>query len=216
MARERLRSAGRLLRPAAHVTAVGVAGWWLIASGVSTDTSASLVVMGFSPDRATLLTGLLIESLLVAAGILALADPRSAGLAAAGVFAAFYSSTFVAETQDALHGSVAGGSFDVAGWALTVLTLAATVAIVGASVGVLAGVARRRIATALADVLAIGRGDRALSRFRGPALVGTAFAVLVVAVPILVERTLITLGASTAWPVFTVTAAIGLNVTEAT
>ncbi|HYK95638.1 MAG TPA: alpha/beta hydrolase-fold protein [Candidatus Dormibacteraeota bacterium] len=185
MTRLRLRPAGRILWPAARLIAVSVAGLLLIGSGFGTDTGAALVVMGFSPDRASLLTGLLMEFLLVAGGTLALADPRSAVLAAVGVFVAFYSGTFFAETENAMHGSTAGASFDPVGWGLTVLTLAATVSVVGVSVALLAGAARRRIAAAISDLRAIGRGDRAPDRFRGPVVVATALAAIFVAAPIL-------------------------------
>jgi len=181
----RVRASRSSLRAVATMALVGVAGWWLVATGTGADTSATLVVMGFSPDRANLITALLIEALLVALGTLVLAKPRPAALVAIAVFVAFYWATFSAETEGALGGSVAGGAFDPAGWGLTVLTLVATVLVVASSAAVIAAVARRRIVIAVADLRTFIQGSRERSRLVRPAAVAAAIAVLVVTLPVL-------------------------------
>ena len=79
--------------------------------------------MGFDPDRAQLITSLLLGGIAAAAGLLAanrLGQSTFFGLLAA---AAVFGPTFVGETQAAVGSSGLAGSFDPIGWLMTLLTL---------------------------------------------------------------------------------------------
>jgi enterochelin esterase-like enzyme len=79
--------------------------------------------MGFDPDRAQLITSLIVGAAAAAAAALVW-DRALAGTALGALaFAALYLQTFVAETQNAAAAVGATGRFDPVGWGLTLLTL---------------------------------------------------------------------------------------------
>ncbi len=98
-------------------------------SGSSDAVSQTLQLMGFDPDRAALITALLVGGLAAAAG--ALAGGRKGLPVLLGAFAAFllFGPTFVAETRSAMAATGAAGTFDPIGWLLTLITLLTSAAV---------------------------------------------------------------------------------------
>jgi hypothetical protein len=94
-----------------------------VATGTIDSTNTTLVVMGFDPDRAQLITALLVGGLAAAASLLVAGRLRLAVVCGLVATAAVFGPTFIGETQTALSSSGFQGSFDPAGWALTLLTL---------------------------------------------------------------------------------------------
>jgi enterochelin esterase-like enzyme len=92
-------------------------------SGAVDGTNTTLVIMGFDPDRAQLITSLLIGA--VAAGAAEVTVGRFGQAVLLGFAVAFvlYVGTFTAETQGALAANGINGAFDLGGWLLTLLTL---------------------------------------------------------------------------------------------
>ncbi len=92
-------------------------------SGSVEGTDRALVLMGFDPDRAQLITSLIIGG--AAAGAAALVRSRALAaslLGTAGVIA-LYAQTFAEETDNALKATGPAGAFDAVGWVLTLVTL---------------------------------------------------------------------------------------------
>ncbi len=114
----------------------------LQASGFMAGASDALQVMGFDPDRATLIAGLTVGAM--AAGIGALVSGRRAvplGMAFAAL-ADVFGSTFLAETSAAL--AVRGpAGFSPGGWAATLITVVAAGLVAGWSMATLALEVRR-------------------------------------------------------------------------
>jgi len=147
-------------------------------------SNTTLVVMGFDPDRAQLITSLLIGAIAAAAATLAAGRFGAAtilGLAGAG---ALYIGTFLAETQGALAAQGVDGSFDLGGWLLTLLTLV-FIGLISAWAGAaLAATARPfilRAAVVLNDAARRRRVERPALRY--PLIVGLVLVLLVVTVP---------------------------------
>lgn len=117
-------------------------------AGWVADSSATLVEMGFDPDRARLLASLLAGAIVAAAGSAA-AGERVAGVIA-GSFAAgvLFARTFLAETSDALATRDAAVAFDLVGWVLTLTTLVLTAVVAAWAAATLALSLRRGAATA--------------------------------------------------------------------
>lgn len=112
----------RFATPAAIAAGVAVAAV-AVGSGTISDSEAVLVVMGFDPDRAALISALLVGA--TAAAATTLIGGRvwlgtALGLLAGG---ALFEPTFAAETANARSASGALGTFDPAGWVLTAITL---------------------------------------------------------------------------------------------
>jgi S-formylglutathione hydrolase FrmB len=137
------------LSAGAAVAALVVVG--SVFSGTVEGTDGTLVVMGFDPDRAQLISGLGVGA--VAAGAVALVVSRIRFAALLGLLAlvAVFAETFGAETQGAYHSSGAAGVFSPAGWILTVVTLV-VLGLLSAWIGATLGAAVRPalIASALA------------------------------------------------------------------
>ena len=154
-------------------------------SGTINSTNTTLVVMGFDPDRAQLISALIVGGIAGAVAFLAanrLAEATVSGLAA--VFVVF-GQTFIAETQAALAASGVGGSFDPIGWLLTLLTLLLIGTIAAWAGATLAsGVRPALIAMGreVADGVQAGRFDR--EQVRRPLAAALILALLVVCVPI--------------------------------
>lgn len=127
----------------------------------------ALVFMGFDPDRARLITALIVGAL--AGAIVAACAGRTAVavLASLGAVAATFGSTFRRETAVALGSSGIAGTFDPVGWLLTLLTLALAAVIVGWAAATLTAAVRRY-------AVAAGREARDALRGRRPRVRGLA------------------------------------------
>ncbi len=92
-------------------------------SGSVRGTDVTLVLMGFDPDRAQLITALVFSA--VAAGAAALVVNRIGypSILGIGALVAMFAETFGAETQNAAGSRGATGTFDLGGWMLTLVTL---------------------------------------------------------------------------------------------
>ncbi|HEX8940755.1 MAG TPA: alpha/beta hydrolase-fold protein [Candidatus Limnocylindrales bacterium] len=184
----RLRPPATLRRGAAAVlvawlvVGAAVAGGWLAGS------DATLVIMGFDPDRARLISALLIGAAGTAAATLVADAFLAAALAGAIGAAAVYAGTFWRETADALVATGTNGSFDAGGWLLTLVALVCSALGAGWAAATLARPVRRRLGAALMAVR-----DAVRERRLGPRrLARPAATVLVVA---LVAVTVPTIGA---------------------
>jgi S-formylglutathione hydrolase FrmB len=175
----RLHGIGRV------VAAVATVGFLLLAAdfgGFVQASDTSLVVMGFDPDRAQLIT-----SLVVCAGAAAFAYLCSErfvtavllGLAAGTTL---YAETFAQETTSAMASSGAAGVFDPRGWLLTLETLLLSGLVVAWSAATLSRPIRRELITAGQALIRAIRERR-----HGPRALGTPVVVGLVAVLLLVS-----------------------------
>ena len=162
------RDAIALLMASALVVLLSWSGW-------VADAQATLVQMGFDPDRGQLLVGMLMAAL--AAAVARLIAGRSAPpiLASLLGFAAVYGGTFLSETRDALKPAADQGTFDPAGWSMTLLALTVAVVVTGWAASVLAGIVRSQLVISWGDL-----HDLARSRSRRSAKVARPMAVLAV------------------------------------
>jgi enterochelin esterase-like enzyme len=177
-------SRGRVARAGVAIGASLAVGLALAASGSVDATVATLVVMGFSPDRGVLITAFVVEAAGAAAGTLLAGTRRLPALAGAGLFVAVFHDTFTAETRSALAASGADGTFDPIGWVVSLITLATSIVVLGWATTTLVRLVRRGLIQAAADVPAAWRQRRARSLFRPlAAVLGTAL--LVIALPTL-------------------------------
>ena len=92
-------------------------------SGTVEETDRTLVIMGFDPDRAQLITTLVVGAIAAVAATLAIDRPAIGALLGTLAVAALFGQTFIVETQNALSATGALGSFDPTGWVLTLATL---------------------------------------------------------------------------------------------
>ncbi len=153
-------------------------------SGAIDATNTTLVIMGFDPDRAQLITSLLIGA--IAAAAVALATGRfglatTLGFVVVGVL---FIGTFTVETQGALIANGVNGVFDLGGWLLTVVTLIViglTAAWAGAALASTARPSILQAATVLKD--AVRRRRVARRALRYPLTVALVLGLLVVTVP---------------------------------
>jgi len=175
---------GGIARIVGTLALMGLAGWAIVASGTSKDMAATMVVIGLDPDRAKLISGLVIEALLVGLGVLAFASAWVAIASGVIAFAADFRHVFTSETQDAFRASGPQGTFDPLGWALTVATLGVIALVIAWSAASLAGTARGRLIQAGRDVRLFRSGDRSVRRLRRPAVVLVVVAALLVTLPV--------------------------------
>ena len=100
-------------------------------SGMDHQMYSALVIMGFDPDRALLIRALLVG--LSAAAASALANGRVGMATLLGLlgFAALFGPTFAVETRSAAGSTGAASAFDLAGWVITLLSLAVSGVISG-------------------------------------------------------------------------------------
>src|ERR1035437_4382728 len=120
--RRRSRNAGLWFGVATAATAAIVVLVAVVA-GFMDESNTTLVVMGFDPDRAQLITSLLLGAFAAAVATLVTGRFRLAavlGFIGAGLL---FVGTFVAETGGALGATGVTGAFDLGGWLLTLLTL---------------------------------------------------------------------------------------------
>ena len=172
-----IRSLSRGLRPALFsLAAASIVLAAAIATGWVDGADATLVGLGFDPDRAQLIVSLVIAGTVAAAAYLSGGSRPMAvplGFAAACLM---FGQTFITETQGALAASGALGAFDAVGWTLTVaafVTIATLTAWAAATVAV--PIRREMALTIRATVLAVKQ--RPISR---PVLTRPVAAVLVV------------------------------------
>jgi hypothetical protein len=176
----------RNLRPTLiNVVVAAVVALAAIATGTADATNAALVVMGFDADRAQLISSLLVGGVAAAAATLAANSSRQATLAGLAVFAALFGPTFLTETGNALAATGIDGSFDFAGWLLTLLTLTAAGVISGWAGVSLAMSVRPGLVeagSAIRDAVATRHPDRRL--VRQPLALAIVLLLLVVTVPV--------------------------------
>ncbi|HEX7497306.1 MAG TPA: hypothetical protein VF344_02430, partial [Candidatus Limnocylindrales bacterium] len=105
-------------------------------------TDSTLVLMGFDPDRAQLITALIIGG--TAAAMVTLVVNRIGFATLLGILAlvALFAQTFVTETQNAVGSTGLTGNFDIRGWILTIVTLV-TIGLIAAWIGATLGASVR-------------------------------------------------------------------------
>ena len=133
----------RALRAGVAGTAAGVAVLVaLFAVGAVRSEQDLLVFIGFDPDRSALLTALTMGALATFVAALAAGQRRlPATLSLVGLVALF-GDTWVAETNAALRAHGDQGSFDAAGWVVTLIALVVAGLVVGWAAATLAGAVR--------------------------------------------------------------------------
>lgn len=171
--------------PLAVVAIITAVGWLAVASGSLAAMVATLVVIGFSPDRSELIAALTIEALAVAAGTFVLARRAVAIVNGGLVFGWLYRDTFTAETRQSLAASGAAGVFDPLGWTLTLASLAVTAVLVGWAVATLVAIARAQVVLAVADLRSIRQRGMRRSTIGRPAVVAIVILVLGATMPVL-------------------------------
>ncbi len=176
-----LRLARPFVAPVAGLAATGLA----VASGSLADTRDTLVIMGFDPDRAQLLTALVGGSIAAAVATLVADRRRAATVTGLAVTLALFAGTFGAETSAALASSGAQGTFDPTGWAISLLTIVVAGVLASWATAVVCGEVRRGLVGAgRAAVRAIrSRSARGADAARSLAVVAVAL-VLGVTVPV--------------------------------
>jgi len=157
-------------------------------TGAESQTDTSLVVDGFDPDRAQLITSLLFGAGFAAAVTLICSRVRTGVLFGSLEAGALFAGTFFLETQVALRSGGVDGDFDLGGWLLTVLTLAMS-GVVSAWAGAgLASLVRPSLAeSASAVAVAVRQRRVARARLRYPAALAAVLALLALTGPIFFE-----------------------------
>jgi enterochelin esterase-like enzyme len=148
----------------------------------------TLVVMGFDPERARLITAL-IAGALAGAAVAAFGGRTIVAVAVSlGASAAVFWPVFRSETVAALEASGPQGSFDPFGWTLSLLTLLVAAAIAGWAAATLTAVVRRTTIRAATDAADTMRGRRhGLRGLAGAAAVALAVVVLAATLPIFAD-----------------------------
>ncbi len=153
-------------------------------SGTVQSSDATLVIMGFDPDRSQLITALIIGGTAAAAVTLVVNRTGFATLLGAYGLVVLFAQTFVTETQNAVGATGVAGNFDLRGWILTLGTLL-TIGVIAAWIGAtLGGAARPALigsGVAVREMVRARRPSRHLSR--GPIAVILIAALLAVTVP---------------------------------
>jgi enterochelin esterase-like enzyme len=156
-----------------------------VASGTIDASNTTLVGMGFDADRAQLITSLLVGGVAAAAATLATNRSGQATLCGFGAFAALFGPTFLTETGSALASTGIDGSFDLAGWLLTLLTLV-TSGVISSWAGAALALALRpgliEAGSAVADAVSARRLNRRL--LWRPLAVALVLILLIVTVPV--------------------------------
>jgi enterochelin esterase-like enzyme len=173
------------LRAVATLAAAAAASIALGAMGFLIGSDDALQTMGFDPDRARLITAMVVEGLAVLAAVLATAGLRAGIAGGILVFGVVFGRTFRRETLDALSSQGVNGTFDVAGWIVTAVSLAFLALSVGWIVASLARIARGGCIAAAQSVALAARTrriDRSLARALRVVLV---LVLLVVSLPVI-------------------------------
>jgi enterochelin esterase-like enzyme len=147
-------------------------------------TDSTLVLMGFDPDRAQLITALIIGWTAAAAATLVVNRIGFATMLGTFSLFALFAETFVFETQNAVGSTGLTGSFDLRGWILTIVTLV-TIGVISGWIGATLGASVRpgliSSGVAAREIVKARRPSRRLSR--GPVAVLLVAALLAVTVP---------------------------------
>jgi len=153
-------------------------------TGAIDATNTTFVVMGFDPDRAQLITSLLIGGITAAAVNMVIGRFGVAVVLGFVVATVLFIGTFTVETQGALAANGVTGVFDLGGWLLTLLTLI-VIGLSSAWAGAaLAFTARPFIIQAVAVLrFTVNRRRVEPRSLRYPLAVGLVLALLVVTVP---------------------------------
>jgi hypothetical protein len=114
-------AAARLAGPAVSLLVAVLVFWAAVGLGPVKASTDVLVGLGFDPDRADLITGLIIGGATAIAVYLARGVRPTAVILGLVVCAALFGPTFVRETRDAMVATGAIGAFSPAGWVQTVL-----------------------------------------------------------------------------------------------
>ena len=147
-------------------------------------TNSTLIFMGFDAERAQLITSLIIAAVGAALAILATNRIGLATLAGLGGFVSLFGYTFLHETKSALASTGINGSFDLAGWMLTLATLLLAGAISSWAGATLFGALRPGLFEAVASVRSIVSTRKLTLHFaRRPLTVAAALLILVLCVP---------------------------------
>ncbi len=180
----------RLGPPLVQLAVVALVVLAAAVSGFVDGTNVTLQIMGFDPDRAQLITALLVDAVAAAAATIVVPHPRLAILAGILAGLAVFGETYLHETSAALASHGTAGTFDFVGWLLTDLTLITAVAISAWAGSVLAWDVRPALGLAAAEVKGMARSRRE-RRGRGrkipvalPAVVAVAL-VLAITLPVL-------------------------------
>ncbi len=181
--RHRSGSAGSWVGVATAVTAA-IVFLAAVVTGSMDGSNTTLVIMGFDPDRAQLITSLLIGAIAAAAATLITGRSglaASLGLIGAGVL---FVGTFAAETQGAIGATGVEGAFDLGGWLLTLLTLIVSGVISAWAGAALAATVRPSVLQAFAVMkVAVARRRVEPRALRYPLAVALVLILLVVTVP---------------------------------
>ena len=165
----------RLAGPAAALIAGGMLLLIAVLSGLVQNSNATLVAMGFDPDRAQLISALLVGAAGAAVATLVWDHVKLGVVLGTLTFAALFGQTFEAETTGALSSSGALGVFDASGWVLTALSLISVSAICAWSGATLAFALRPHLlgaGAALAEMIHTRRvSRRSASRPSGVVLI---------------------------------------------
>lgn len=160
--------------------------WFLDTSGWIADQQNTLQVMGFDPDRAVLISALVLGA--IGSAIVAIVGGRFrvAVLTGAGLIAVGFWGTFRHETGAAIRARPPDGVFDPLGWTLTVVTLIVTALIVGWAAAVLGRDVRASLRTVGRALRSFPRAAAAgPRRLRPVGATVVAILLLVVTLPIL-------------------------------
>ncbi len=181
-----LLAAGDLGSSRARLVAVALAAIVVVGavvSGTVESTDITLVIMGFDPDRAQLITSLVIGGVAAAAAVLAVPDLRFGALLGWLGVTALYLQTFVTETQNAIGASGALGSFSPGGWLLTLLTLVVIAAMSAAAGAALAMAVRPALVATVDDLRRLAVGRQKAGALRRPVIAALILVLLVATVP---------------------------------
>jgi esterase/lipase superfamily enzyme len=156
-----------------------------LVSGSVDQVNLALNEIGFDPDRAQLITALLVGAVVAAVSILAGNRTDCASLLGCLGAAALFVSTFVRETQSAMASTGEAGLFDLGGWLITVFTLVVSGLAFGWAGAALAGAARPTLADTIGTVRSLlGRQRVEKAAARRAAGVAVVAVVLLVTVPV--------------------------------
>ena len=180
-----------ILRPMARPAAAAAVGlavvFGLRAAGSIADAIAALELMGFDPDRARLIADLVADATIVAVATLATRAAWASAIAGMALGGGLFLHQFVNETRAAMRSSGADGTFDLAGWVLTVAALTVAFAVAAWAAAALALIVRRLLLTAWSDGIAFVWGDRARRRILRPIATMVVVALVVATVPVFAD-----------------------------
>ncbi|MHB8672384.1 MAG: alpha/beta hydrolase [Candidatus Limnocylindrales bacterium] len=158
----------------------------MAATGALLGTHDTLVIMGFDPDRAELITALLVGAIGAAVGTLVVDRRLAATLLGLAAAAALFSQTFLTETRAAMASGGDQGHFSPVGWSLTLIALVVGGLAASWAAAVVAGEVRAAVAASVSVAVAAVRARtvRGIAIWR-PFLTLFLGIVVAVAVPVL-------------------------------